>query len=92
MRTLARLALNVRFRRKADGALSPARACAHTGTMEAQSKRRGSLFVVFMVAVIVALVLLTQQSLAEMLAGWLASVWVGTMDIVLRLFGAVLPG
>ncbi len=60
--------------------------------MEAQSKKRGSLFVVLAIVAIIALVLATQQSIAAAIAGWLASVWIGTMDIVLRLFGAVLPG
>jgi predicted RND superfamily exporter protein len=60
--------------------------------MDAQSKRRGSLFIVLAVAAVIALVLLAQRSLAEALAGWLAGVWIGTMNIVLRLIGAVLPG
>lgn len=60
--------------------------------MDAQSKKRGSLLVVLAIAVIIALVLATQQSIAAAIGGWLAGVWIGTMDIVLRLFGAVLPG
>jgi hypothetical protein len=60
--------------------------------MDAQSEKRGSLLVVLAIVAIVALVLATQQSIATAIAGWLAGVWIGTMDIVLRLFGAVLPG
>lgn len=60
--------------------------------MDAQSKRRGSLLVVLAVAAVIALVAATQHSIAAAIGGWLAGVWIGTMDIVLRLFGAVLPG
>jgi hypothetical protein len=60
--------------------------------MEAQTKRRGSLLVVAAIVVIIALVLGAQQAMAEAAGGWLAGIWIGTMDIVLRLFGAVLPG
>jgi len=60
--------------------------------MAVQSKRRGSAFILLAVLAIIALSLATQQSIATAIGGWLAGVWIGTMDIVLRLFGAVLPG
>lgn len=59
--------------------------------MDAQSKRRGSLFILVIVAAVIALALATQHSIAAAIGGWLASIWIGTMDIVLRLFGAVFP-
>jgi|CXWL01.1.fsa_nt_gi hypothetical protein len=60
--------------------------------MAVQSKRRGSLFILLIVFAVVGLVLATQQSLARALAGWFAGLWIATMDLVLRMLGAVLPG
>ncbi|GAM98119.1 hypothetical protein U91I_01750 [alpha proteobacterium U9-1i] len=50
------------------------------------------MFVALAIAAVIGLVLATQQSIAAAIGGWLAGVWIGTMDVVLRLFGAVLPG
>jgi hypothetical protein len=38
------------------------------------------------------LALLTQQALAEQLGGWLAGVWVGVMEVVLRLLAPLFGG
>lgn len=50
--------------------------------------RHGWRFVAALVLIVVASMLLLQEALARALAGWLAGLWVSTLDLVLRILSA----
>ena len=61
--------------------------------MRAQEPPRRSWRIYTALALIVlASVLLLQQALTRAVARWLASVWVATVDMLLRILGAPLGG
>lgn len=45
-----------------------------------------------LLALVIALALLTQQALAAQLGRWLAGLWVGTVELVLRLLAPLFGG
>jgi len=54
--------------------------------------RHGWRFVAALILIVFASVLLLQEAMARALAGWLAGVWVATVDILFRILGAPLGG
>ena len=55
-------------------------------------QRRGWRFYVTLALAVLASVLLLQDALTRAIARWLASVWVATVDLLLRIIGAPLGG